>query len=102
MVESVVGADRHQDISGAGTDAFGGQLAFECQIELIHFDARCVGVMAPTLGNGEHNVKQYRECAASHGSNGLGEQVHESDEEQSKSDETEANRYLHTPDREIE
>src|ERR1700732_420335 len=58
--------------------------------------------MAATLGNGEHDVKQYRECAASYGGDWFRKQVDESDQEQSKSDQTETNRNLHTPDREIE
>ena len=49
MIERVVVADRDEDISWARADAFGGQLAFESEIELIHFDAGGVGVMTATL-----------------------------------------------------
>src|ERR1700686_4570852 len=102
MVERVVVADRDQNISWARADTFGGELAFEREIELIHFNARGVGVVAATLGDGEHDVKQNREGAAGHSCDGLGEQVHESNQEQSESDQTEANRDLHTRDSEIE
>src|ERR1700675_1767008 len=77
MVEGVVVADGDQNISWACADTFGGELAFESEIELIHFDARGVGVVAATFGDGEHDVKQYRESSAGHGSDGLGEQVDE-------------------------
>src|ERR1700722_17880762 len=102
MVERVVVADRDENISWASADAFGGQFAFEREIELIHFDAGVVGVMTATLRDGEHDVKQNGESAASDSGDGLGKQVHESDQEQGESDEAEADRNLHALDGEIE
>src|ERR1700693_1316756 len=102
MIKGIVVADRHENISWACTDAFGGQLAFEGEIELIHFNTRGIVVVAATLRNSEYDVQQYRESTASYGSYRVRKQVDESNQEQSKRDQTEANRNLYASDGEIE
>src|SRR5215470_17220225 len=102
VVHIEVIADRDQDIAGLGADRFGSQLAFQFEIELVHFDVRNAGMARAFFGNGEDNVKDHGEHAAGHGGDGLGEQVDEGDQEERERYEAEAERNLSFADGEIE
>src|SRR5216683_1482243 len=102
VVEIEVVADGHEDVSGACSDSFRTQLAFEFQVELIHLDASNAAMASASLGNGEHNVQNHGKDAAGHGRHGLGEEVHDGDQEQRQGNQAETHRNLHSANRKVQ
>src|SRR5215467_2411799 len=95
-------ADRHQDVAGFGADGFRSQLAFELQVELVHFHVGNAGVARAFFRYGENDIEDDRENAASHGGDGLGEKVDDGDKKQRQRDEPETQRKLRFADREVQ
>src|SRR5580765_2011971 len=81
VIQIEVIADRDKDVPGPRSDRFRTQLAFQLEIELVHLHMCHAAVSGTALGNGEHNVQDYREDAAGHGGYRLGEQVRYRDQE---------------------
>src|SRR5712672_4122469 len=102
VIQIEVIADRYQDIPWPRADGFRAQLAFQLEIELIHFHMSDPAVSGASLGNGEHDVQDYRKDAAGHGGYRLGEQVRYRDQEQRERNQSEAHRNLHSAEIKIE
>src|SRR5258708_2381848 len=102
VIQVEVVADRHKDIPWPRADRFRAQLAFQLEIELIHFHMSDPAVSGAALGNGEHDVQDYRKGAAGHGGYRLGEQVRYRDQEQRERNQSEAHRNLHAAEIKIE
>src|SRR5712675_2763096 len=102
VIQIEVIADRHKDIPWPRADRFRAQLAFQLEIELIHFHMSDPAVSGAALGNGEHDVQDYRKGAAGHGGYRLGEQVRYRDQEQRECNQSEAHRNLHAAEIKIE
>src|SRR5712672_3457220 len=102
VIQIEVIADRHKDIPWPRADGFRAQLAFQLEIELIHFHMSDPAVSGASLGNGEHDVQDYRKDAAGHGGYRLGEQVRYRDQEQRERNQPEAHRNLHAAEIKIE
>src|SRR5712671_5238897 len=102
VIQIEVIADRYQDIPWPRADRFRAQLAFQLEIELIHFHMSDPAVSGAALGNGEHDVQDYRKDTAGHGGYRLGEQVRYRDQEQRERNQSEAHRNLHAAEIKIE
>src|SRR5882762_2844411 len=102
VIQIEVIADRHKDVPWPRADRFRAQLAFQFEIELIHFHMSDSAVSGSTLGNGENDVQDYRKDAASHRGDRLGEQVRYRDQEQRERNQSEAHRNLHAAEIKIE
>src|SRR5712675_1470734 len=102
VIQIEVVADRDQDIPWPRADRFRAQLAFQLEIELIHFHVSDPAVSGAALGNGEHDVQDYRKDTAGHGGYRLGEQVRYRDQEQRERNQSEAHRNLHASEIKIE
>src|SRR5882762_6842084 len=98
VIQIEVIADRHQDIPWPRTNRFRAQLAFQLEIELIHFHMSDPAVSGAALGNGEHDVQDYRKGTAGHGGYRLGEQVRYRNQEQRERNQSETHRNLHAYD----
>src|SRR5712671_4797781 len=72
------------------------------KIELIHFHMSDPAVSGAALGNGEHDIQDYRKDAAGHGGYRLGEQVRYRNQEQRERNQSEAHRNLHAAEVKIE
>src|SRR5580704_16420576 len=102
VVQIEVIADGHQDVARTRTYRFGSQLAFQFQVELVHFDVGHAAVFPAAFGNGENQVQQNRKSSASHGGHGFGEQVGDGNQKKNKGDQAKADGDLHAAHREIE
>src|SRR5260221_549442 len=95
-------ADGDEDVAGLCADGFRRELAFQVEVELIHFDVGDACLTGTALGNRKDDKQENGKCAAGHSGDGLGEQVNESNEEKDKCDEAEADGKLRAEDSEIE
>src|SRR5712672_4632316 len=95
VIQIEVVADRHKDIPRPRADRFRAQLTFQLKIELIHFHMSHPAVSGAALGNGEHDVQDYRKDAAGHGGYRLGEQVRYRNQEKRERNQSEAHGTLH-------
>src|SRR6266853_204367 len=102
VIQIEVVADRHKNIARPRTDGFRAQFTFQLKIELIHFHMSDSAVSGTALGNGEHDVQDYRKDAAGHGGYRLGKQVRYRDQEQRERNQSEAHRNLHAAEIKIE
>ena len=95
-------ADWDEDVAGFCADRFRCELAFQVEVELIHFDVGDACFTGTALGNRKDDKQENGKRTAGHSGDGLGKQVNESNEEKYKSDETEADGKLRAEDSEIE
>ncbi|SRR5260221_2118097 len=102
MVEIKLIADGDEDIAGLGADGFRSEFAFDFEIELIHLDVRGAGRTRAAFGDGEDDEEKNGESAASHGGDGLCEEVDDGDGEQGQRNEGETERKLNAVDREVQ
>src|SRR6266852_290215 len=102
MIQIEVIADRRKNIPWPRPDRFRTQLAFQLEIKLIHFHMSHPAVSGPALGNGEHDVQDYRKDAAGHGGYRLGEQVRYRDQKQRERNQSESHRNLDAAEIKIE
>src|SRR6267154_2761947 len=102
VIQIEVIAHRHKDIPWPRADRFRAQLTFQLKIELIHFHMSDPAVSGAALGNGEHDVQDYRKDAAGHGGYRLGEEVRYRDQEQRERDQPQTHRNLHAAEIKIE
>src|SRR5712671_921638 len=72
------------------------------KIELIHFHVSDPAVSGAALGNGEHDVQDYRKDAAGHGGYRLGEQVRYRNQEQRERNQPQTHGNLHAAEVKIE
>src|SRR5258708_31692579 len=102
VIQVEVVADRHQDVAGTRAHRLRAQLAFQFQVEMIHFYVGNAAILAAPLGNREDDVQHDRESPTGHGGHGLGEQVGDRDQEQRDGDKSEPDRNLYAANSEIE
>src|ERR1700740_1163485 len=102
MVHIEVVADGNQDVAGLCADRFRSQLAFQFQVQLVHFGVRHSSVSRTLFRNGEHNVEQHGKHAAGHGGHRFGKQVDERDQKQRQGDYSHSARSLFSANRKVE
>src|ERR1700757_1764411 len=102
MVHIEMVADGNQDVAGPCANTFRSQLAFQFQVELVHFDVRHSGVSRTLFRNGEHDIEQHGKHAAGHGGHRLGKQVYERDQKQRQCDYSQSERNLFSTNRKVE
>src|SRR5258707_10587063 len=102
MIHIEMVAYGNENVAGFWADRFRSQLAFQFQVELVHFHVRHTSVPRTLFRNGENDVQQHGKHAAGHGGYRLGKQIDERDQKKCQRDQSKPERNLFSTNRKVE